>query len=106
MVAVAVTVIDARFTTETSPQLVARVGVAEPAQVKPGLVPATYRVLPERNPKVPASTGIVGPTRLLFTSNSVMLAVVPPHCGPQFRMYAVESSLLKVAQTGWSKRAL
>src|SRR5260370_40605214 len=32
-----------------------------------------------------------------------MLAWVPPHSAPQFTTYAVLSSLLKKAQTGWSK---
>src|SRR5450755_3869105 len=102
MVAIDETVIAPRSTAETSPQVAARVAVVEPAQVlAPGFVPATKRMLLfESKPTVPASTGMVGPGRLLLISRSVMLAVVPPHSGPQFNMYAVESSLLKTPQTG------
>src|SRR5713226_10585959 len=95
-----VTVIELTSTTLSVPQLVA--AVPEP-QAVPGGVPATYRVLPLRRPMVAPSTGTVVPAVLVFMSSTVILAGVPtgpPHSGPQFRMYAVVSSLLKTPHTG------
>src|SRR5712692_4395430 len=104
------TVIEVRSTTSSRPQEVA--AVVLPVQVlAPGAggggVPATYKVVPLRRPMVAPCTGRgVVPEVLVFMSSTVMLAGVPaspPHSGPQFRMYAVVSSLLKIPQTGWSK---
>src|SRR2546428_4689720 len=104
-----VTVIEARSTTSSRPQEVAAVVLPVQVFVPGGVglgVPATYSVLPESSPMVAPSTGMVVPEILVFMSSTVMLAGVPaspPHSGPQSRMYAVVSSLLKIPQTGWSK---
>src|SRR6266849_134261 len=109
MMAEPVTVIEVRSTTSSRPQEIA--AVVLPVQVfAPGTggggVPATYSVLPLRRPMVAPSTGTVVPAVLVFMSSTVMLAVLPGtllHSGPQLRMYAVVSSLLKIPWTGWSK---
>src|SRR5438445_13038079 len=106
MMAELVTVIEVRSTTSSRPQEVAEVVLPEQVFVPGGVglgVPATYNVLPESSPIVAPSTGMVVPVVLVFMSSTVMLAAVPPHSGPQFRMYAVVSSLLKIPWTGWSK---
>src|SRR2546428_11937576 len=104
-----VTVIEARSTTSSRPQEVAAVVLPVQVFVPGGVglgVPATYNVLPESSPMVAPSTGMVVPAVLVFMSSTVMLAVLPGtslHSGPQLRMYAVVSSLLKIPCTGWSK---
>src|ERR1700730_3571024 len=46
-------------------------------------------------------TGV--PAVFVLKSSVCTLASASPHSGPQFTTYAVLSSLLKKAQTGWSK---
>src|SRR5215470_980485 len=97
MVAVLVTDSDPRSMVVSVPQLVAAV---PPPQGVPGAVPATYRVLPEIIPIVAAVTGMTLVIVRVSISTTLTLAAVPPHSGPQLRMYAVVSSALKTAQTG------
>src|SRR5205807_7878570 len=65
-------------------------------------VPATYRLPLSSRPMVAAETAVAGPGASPVISSTATLAVParPPHSGPQLSTNALESSLLKIANTG------